>query len=444
MRRIRFDRVRFPDAVLFLRKLISRRKDVLPAAIQLQAVRSQLAEVESDFPAHHTRTAARTPQLVCREKDDTVGNEGQESSSSMPRSEHLPPRLLNPSGSSNDQPSSSTNTQAAGQAAIDGKRAKARAERKRQENEQQKRQWRVRRKAVHADSFGKAETDRVFVSGLRKNRNQPSSPAPSICRLLVLREPDAKPTTAPFFYLSLALFLPPHQPHHSTRTRKAKFPVWRPVHLTHSLTAIAEEKACFFAEKIAYNCLFFALLRFFYCARRRQRRRREGEQSCLLRKEAAAILLVGDSGVGKSSLLVTFISNLVEELAPTIGVDFKIKHLTIGGKKLKLTIWDTVYDVTRRETFTNLSDVWAKEVELYSSNQDCIKMLVGNKVDKENQRVVTREEGIALAQEYGCSFLECSAKTRENVEKCFEELALKLWSFLHHFLAINLKHTTPI
>lgn len=41
-----------------------------------------------------------------------------------------------------------------------------------------------------------------------------------------------------------------------------------------------------------------------------------------------------------------------------------------------------MYDVTRRETFTNLSDVWAKEVDLYSTNQDCIKMLVGNKVDK--------------------------------------------------------------
>ncbi|AQK47564.1 ABC transporter G family member 5 [Zea mays] len=41
-----------------------------------------------------------------------------------------------------------------------------------------------------------------------------------------------------------------------------------------------------------------------------------------------------------------------------------------------------VYDVTRRETFTNLSDIWAKEIDLYSTNQDCIKMLVGNKVDK--------------------------------------------------------------
>nr|CAB3497083.1 unnamed protein product [Digitaria exilis] len=86
------------------------------------------------------------------------------------------------------------------------------------------------------------------------------------------------------------------------------------------------------------------------------------------------VLLIGDSAVGKSSLLVSFVSaaHLDDDIAPTIGVDFKIKFLT------------------------------------------------------DEDRVVTREEGIAFAQEYGCLFLESSAKTRENVEKCFEELALKI------------------
>ncbi|KAK2658134.1 hypothetical protein Ddye_011186 [Dipteronia dyeriana] len=78
-----------------------------------------------------------------------------------------------------------------------------------------------------------------------------------------------------------------------------------------------------------------------------------------------------------------------------------------------------VDEITRRETFTNLSDVWTKKVELYSTNQYCVKMLVGNKVDRE--RAVSREEGIALAKEHGCS-----AKTGENVKQCFEELALKI------------------
>ncbi|EOY18856.1 Rab gtpase c2a, alpha,atrab,atrab18b,atrabc2a,rabc2a isoform 3 [Theobroma cacao] len=115
------------------------------------------------------------------------------------------------------------------------------------------------------------------------------------------------------------------------------------------------------------------------------------------------ILLIGDSGVGKSSLLVSFISNFVHDLSPTI-----------------------VYDVTRRETFTNLSEIWAKEVELYSTNHECIKILVGNKVDRDSERAVTREEGMALAQEHKCSFLECSAKTRENVHQCFKDLILKV------------------
>ncbi|KAL4290113.1 hypothetical protein GQ457_14G002570 [Hibiscus cannabinus] len=160
------------------------------------------------------------------------------------------------------------------------------------------------------------------------------------------------------------------------------------------------------------------------------------------------LLMIGDSGVGKSSILLSFTSDSFEELSPTIGVDFKVKYVTAGNKKLKLAIWDTagqerfrtltssyyrgaqgvimVYDVTRRETFTNLSEVWAKEVELYSTNQDCIKMLVGNKVDKESERVVTKKEGINFARECGCLFIECSAKTRVNVQQCFDELVMKI------------------
>ncbi|XP_023534648.1 ras-related protein RABC1-like [Cucurbita pepo subsp. pepo] len=160
------------------------------------------------------------------------------------------------------------------------------------------------------------------------------------------------------------------------------------------------------------------------------------------------LLMIGDSGVGKSSLLLSFTSDSFEDLSPTIGVDFKVKYVTAGGKKLKLAIWDTagqerfrtltssyyrgaqgiimVYDVTRRETFTNLTEVWAREIDLYSTNPECIKMLVGNKVDKESYRTVTKKEGIELAREHGCLFIECSAKTRVNVQQCFEELVLKI------------------
>ncbi|KAK4356450.1 hypothetical protein RND71_025421 [Anisodus tanguticus] len=162
------------------------------------------------------------------------------------------------------------------------------------------------------------------------------------------------------------------------------------------------------------------------------------------------ILLVGDSGVGKSSLLLSFISHQhpPQDLSPTVGVDFKIRMLTVGGKRLKLTIWDTagqerfgaltssyyrgahgiipVYDVTRRETFTNLSETWAKDIKCYSTNPECIKMLVGNKVDRDSERAVTREEGLAFAKEHNCLFLECSARTRENVQLVFKDLTLKI------------------
>ncbi|KAJ8619709.1 hypothetical protein MRB53_028238 [Persea americana] len=162
------------------------------------------------------------------------------------------------------------------------------------------------------------------------------------------------------------------------------------------------------------------------------------------------ILFIGDAGVGKSSLISSFVSNSEqkENLPSTIGVDFRIKPFTVGGKTLKLTIWDTagqeklrtlkplyyrgahgiilVYDVTRRETFTNMTNIWSKEIQQHSTNQNCIKVLVGNKVDKESERVVTKEEGTTLAKENGFIYFECSARTRENVEKCFEELALKI------------------
>ncbi|CAI5509756.1 unnamed protein product [Closterium sp. Naga37s-1] len=143
-----------------------------------------------------------------------------------------------------------------------------------------------------------------------------------------------------------------------------------------------------------------------------------------------------------------FTTDTFDDLSPTIGVDFKLKSVTVNGKRIKLTIWDTagqerfrtltssyyrgaqgiilVYDVTRRDTFTNLSDVWLKEIDMYSTVSDCVLMLVGNKVDKESERQVAKEEGIAFARQYGSLFLECSAKTRLNVQQCFSELVQKI------------------
>ena len=156
------------------------------------------------------------------------------------------------------------------------------------------------------------------------------------------------------------------------------------------------------------------------------------------------LLLVGNSSVGKSSLLLRFADDTFEELSPTIGVDFKLKYLDLDGKRLKLTVWDTagqerfrtltssyyrgaqgivfVYDITRRDTFDDLAEIWQREVDMYSTVEDCVKIVIGNKVDKAEQRAVSREEGMAFARDNGCLFLECSAKTKVSVQEAFEEL----------------------
>lgn len=161
------------------------------------------------------------------------------------------------------------------------------------------------------------------------------------------------------------------------------------------------------------------------------------------------ILLVGDSGVGKSSLLMRFTAGQFEESSvPTIGVDFKLKFVTVKNKRLKLTVWDTAgqerfrtltssyyrgaqgiiyaYDVTRRETFESLDDIWMREVDMYSTVEDSVKMVVANKLDKESQRQVTREQGQEFARQHGCLFVETSAKTNLAVSQAFEELVLKI------------------
>lgn len=156
------------------------------------------------------------------------------------------------------------------------------------------------------------------------------------------------------------------------------------------------------------------------------------------------ILLVGDSGVGKSSLLMRFIEDAFEEVSPTVGVDFKLKMMNVDGKRLKLTVWDTagqerfrtltssyyrgahgvifVYDIANAESFANVEEVWRKEVEMYSTISNGVKMIVGNKVDKESSREIAKEDGVRFAKEHGCLFLECSAKTRTRVQEAFEEL----------------------
>lgn len=81
----------------------------------------------------------------------------------------------------------------------------------------------------------------------------------------------------------------------------------------------------------------------------------------------------------------------------------------------------TVYDVTSRESF-NALPTWFNELETFTNNPEIVKIIVGNKVDKESTRIVTTDEGKAFADKQGCLFVECSAKKGQKVKDAFDEL----------------------
>lgn len=84
-----------------------------------------------------------------------------------------------------------------------------------------------------------------------------------------------------------------------------------------------------------------------------------------------------------------------------------------------------VYDVTRAETFTNLKN-WLKECDLYATFSDCVKLLIGNKIDLKEERQVTSIEAQSFAKSNNMVYIETSAKTRENVDKAFEEVVYQI------------------
>ncbi|KZT58469.1 rab-type small GTP-binding protein [Calocera cornea HHB12733] len=156
------------------------------------------------------------------------------------------------------------------------------------------------------------------------------------------------------------------------------------------------------------------------------------------------LLLIGDSGVGKSCLLLRFCDDAwTPSFITTIGIDFKIRTIELDGKRIKLQIWDTagqerfrtitvayyrgamgillVYDVTDERSFNNIR-TWYSNVEQHAS-EGVNKILIGNKCDWDDKRAVTVQQGEELANELGVRFLETSAKQNINVEEAFFSLA---------------------
>ena len=159
------------------------------------------------------------------------------------------------------------------------------------------------------------------------------------------------------------------------------------------------------------------------------------------------LLLVGDSGVGKSSILSRYVDELyTEEFISTVGVDFKIKTIDIHNQVCKIQVWDTagqerfksitsvyykgangcivVYDITNKDSFDHVHN-WLTELETYAPIGIPI-LLVGNKSDMTKDRMVSEEDGIQLAKDYNLDFVETSAKKNDNIDTAFLSLSEKI------------------
>ncbi|KAJ2947053.1 hypothetical protein O0L34_g16400 [Tuta absoluta] len=155
------------------------------------------------------------------------------------------------------------------------------------------------------------------------------------------------------------------------------------------------------------------------------------------------LLIIGNSSVGKTSFLFRYADDsFTSAFVSTVGIDFKVKTVFRHDKRVKLQIWDTagqeryrtittayyrgamgfilMYDITNEESFNSVQD-WVTQIKTYSWDNAQV-ILVGNKCDMEEERVVSAERGRQLAEQLGVEFYETSAKENINVKAVFERL----------------------
>jgi len=154
------------------------------------------------------------------------------------------------------------------------------------------------------------------------------------------------------------------------------------------------------------------------------------------------LLLLGDSSVGKTSILNKYIANkFIENNIATLGVEYMDKTVDYNNFKIKLQIWDTsgeekyrsitksyyknaegllvIFDITNEESFNHVKN-WINEAK--DNNSDIKIILVGNKLDFENERKVTEERAKKFAENNSLQYFETSAKNGKNIHKSFKAM----------------------
>ena len=157
------------------------------------------------------------------------------------------------------------------------------------------------------------------------------------------------------------------------------------------------------------------------------------------------ILTLGDSGVGKTSIIQKFVNDKFNQnMLSTIGVDFQSKEIIINNTKIKLKIWDTtgqerfktltsqyyngadgallIFDVTNKESFERIN-FWMNELNEKKKLNELGLLLIGNKIDLIDKRNVKKEEAEEFAKEYNINYYETSALQNINIKKIINDIA---------------------
>jgi len=166
-----------------------------------------------------------------------------------------------------------------------------------------------------------------------------------------------------------------------------------------------------------------------------------------LRMREYKIVVLGSGGVGKSALTVQFVQGIfVEKYDPTIEDSYR-KQVEVDGQQCMLEILDTagteqftamrdlymkngqgfvlVYSITAQSTFNDLQDL-REQILRVKDTEDVPMVLVGNKCDLEDERVVGKDQGVNLARQFSCAFMETSAKAKINVNDIFYDLVRQI------------------